>query len=273
MTTTNRQTVAIAGLGVIGLRVARYVDGGALEGLKLTAVASRDRVKAAAAVAAFNHRPEISDLQDLANAADIVVDCTPAAIFRQVAEPAIETGACLMPLSVAALLENMDLVERARTTGAQIVVPTGAIVGLDTVRAMAVGEVHSVVLETRKPPRGLAGAPHLVNNNISVDDLAAAKRVFSGSALEAARGFPANVNVAAALALAGIGPERTRVEVWADPAVDRNVQSVTISSDCGDATMTIRNIPSQDNPRTGRIVAQSVIATLARYTSPLIAGS
>ena len=93
-------------------------------------------------------------------------------------------------------------------------------------------------------------------------------RVFKGSAREAARGFPANVNVAAALALAGIGPDRTEVEVWADPGIDRNQQSVTITSDSGEATMTMRNIPSAENPKTGRIVAQSVLSSLPESERP-----
>ncbi|MEM9355217.1 MAG: aspartate dehydrogenase [Pseudomonadota bacterium] len=265
--------VAVAGLGVIGLRVARYIDDGAVEGARLNAVASRDPQKAAKSVEGLRQPPEVCPLRELPAVADIIVDCTPASIFREVAEAVIANGKVLMPLSVAALLDNMDLVDKARTTGAQIIVPTGAIIGLDTVRAMAVGDISSVVLETRKPPNGLAGAPHLVNNSISVENLTEAKLVFKGNAREAAKGFPANVNVAAALSLAGIGPDQTEVEVWADPAVDRNMQSVTISSDSGDATMQIRNIPSIENPRTGRIVAQSVIATLKRHTDPLVAGS
>lgn len=265
--------VAVAGLGVIGMRVARYIDDGAVEGVELSAVASRDPQKAAQSASELKKAPQVCTLQELPELADIIVDCTPASIFREVAEAVLGQGKILMPLSVAALLENMDLVDKARETGGQIVVPTGAIIGLDTVRAMAVGEIHSVVLETRKPPNGLAGAPHLVNNNISIENLTEAKLVFKGNAREAAKGFPANVNVAAALSLAGIGPDRTEVEVWADPAVDRNMQTVTIVSDSGDATMKMRNIPSVENPRTGRIVAQSVVATLRRHTLPMISGS
>ena len=178
-----------------------------------------------------------------------------------------------MPLSVGALLGHMDLVDKAAETGAKIVVPTGALIGLDTVRAMAVGEIHKVTLQTRKPPGGLAGAPHLVNNNIDVHSFTEAQRVFQGTAREAALGFPANVNVAAALALAGVGPDKTMVEVWADPEIKRNRQTVTIESDSGDATMTINNIPSDENPKTGRITANSVIATLQRMTAPLVAGT
>jgi aspartate dehydrogenase len=113
----------------------------------------------------------------------------------------------------------------------------------------------------------------LVDRGIDISALTEPLRVFHGSAREAARGFPANVNVAAALALAGIGPDHTEVEVWADPGIDRNVQSVTVTSDAGEATMTMKNIPSPENPKTGRIVAQSVLATLRRLTAPLVAGS
>lgn len=266
-------TVAIAGLGAIGLRVAEALDAGAVPGLRLVAVSARDRAVAAGKLRNFRAPPEIVGLGDLAGLAEVVVECTPASMFAEVAGPAIEQGRLLMPLSVAALIERMDLVERAHATGARIVVPTGALIGLDTVRAMAEGEIGRVVLETRKPPTGLAGAPYLVENDIDITGLTEPRRVFHGTAREAARGFPANVNVAAALALAGIGPERTEVTIWADPWVNRNVQTVTIESDAGEATMTMRNVPSAENPKTGRIVAQSVLATLRRLTAPLVAGS
>ena len=87
-------------------------------------------------------------------------------------------------------------------------------------------------MTTRKPPNGLAGAPYLTANGISVDGLNAPKRVFVGNAREAAAGFPANVNVAAALSLAGIGPERTIIEIWADPSVDRNCHTIEVEADC-----------------------------------------
>ncbi|TFG88578.1 MAG: aspartate dehydrogenase [Hyphomicrobiales bacterium] len=273
MSRTEEYTLAIAGLGAIGLRVAEAVDRGEVPGIRLTAVSASDQRRAHGRLAGLAHPPAIVSLGELAGLADIIVECTPAKVFAEVAGPAVEQGRILIPLSVAALLDHMDLVERARVTGARIIVPTGALIGLDTVRAMAEGEISRVVLETRKPPGGLAGAAHLVENCIDISNLSAPLRVFHGTAREAARGFPANVNVAAALALAGIGPDRTEVTVWADPAVDRNIQTVTITSDAGDATMTMRNVPSASNPKTGRIVAQSVLATLRRLTATLTAGS
>jgi aspartate dehydrogenase len=265
--------LAIAGLGAIGMKVARAVDAGEVEGINLVAVSARDRPSAKQRVADFVHPPEIVFPGTLGEIADLVVECAPSSIFPQIAGPVIENGGCLLPLSVGALLNRMDLVERARETGARIIVPTGALIGLDTVRAMATGTITKVLLVTRKPPRGLAGAPHLVENDIEIDRLEKPLCVFRGSAHDAALGFPANVNVAAALALAGIGPDNTQVEVWADPEIDRNIQSVRIQSDSGEATMVMNNIPSDENPRTGKIVANSVIATLQRFTSPLIAGT
>jgi len=266
-------SLGIAGLGAIGMRVAAAVDAGRVPGIRLVAVSARDRARADARLAGLGHPPAVVELAELAGRAEVIVECTPAKVFAEASRPAIEQGRILMPLSVGALLNHMDLVERAKQTGARILVPTGALIGLDTVRAMAEGEIRRVTLETRKPPAGLTGAPHLVENGIDISHLTEPKRVFKGSAREAAKGFPANVNVAAALALAGIGPDRTEVEVWADPGIDRNQQSVTITSDSGEATMTMRNIPSAENPKTGRIVAQSVLSSLRRLTATLVAGS
>jgi aspartate dehydrogenase len=105
-----------------------------------------------------------------------------------------------------------------------------------------------------------------------VEGLNAPKLVFSGTAREAAAGFPANVNVAAALALAGIGPDRTMTEIWADPSLDRNCHTVEVDSDSARFTLSIENIPS-DNPRTGRITALSVLAALRKLGSPLRIGT
>ncbi|MEM9141218.1 MAG: aspartate dehydrogenase [Pseudomonadota bacterium] len=265
--------VAICGLGAIGMAVARALDKGEIEGMRLTAVSANDKDRARSRVADFAAAPDVVDATDLAAHADIVIECAPKAIFVPLAKSVVEAGKIFMPLSCGVLLGNMDLIDTAKRTGGRIIVPTGAIIGLDTIRAMAVGELHEVTLTTRKPPRGLEGAPHLVDNNISVEGLTEPKLVFKGSAREAAIGFPANVNVAAALSLAGIGPDRTTIEVWADPGVDRNHQSVRAVSDSADCEMQIRNIPTEENPRTGRITALSVIACLQRMTAPMVAGT
>ena len=166
-----------------------------------------------------------------------------------------------------------DLIELAATTGARIIVPTGALLGLDAVRAAAEGEIRSVRMITRKPPRGLAGAPWLAEHGITLEGLGAPLKVFEGSARDGARGFPANVNVAAALSLAGIGPDRTRLEIWADPGLERNVHRILVEADSARFEMQVENVPSEANPRTGKLTPLSVIAALKSLTATLRVGS
>jgi aspartate dehydrogenase len=167
----------------------------------------------------------------------------------------------------------MHLARLAKQTGARIIVPTGALLGLDAVRAAAEGPVESITLVTRKPPLGLIGAPHLEKHGIDVLDIDRPIMVFEGNALDAAAGFPANVNVAAALALAGIGPIRTHVQIWADPGVTRNIHTITVEAEAARFTMTIENVPSVDNPKTGKMTPLSLLACLRGLTCTLKVGS
>jgi aspartate dehydrogenase len=150
---------------------------------------------------------------------------------------------------------------------------TGALLGLDAVRAAALGTIESVTMVTRKPPKSLVGAPQIVAEGIDVMALTEPLMLFDGSAREGARGFPANVNVAAALALAGIGPDRTRLQIWADPALQRNTHHIVVDSDSARFELKIENIPTIEKPGTGRITALSMIAALQGLTSPLKIGS
>jgi aspartate dehydrogenase len=264
-------TVGIAGLGAVGLGVARRLEMG-IPGLVLAAVAVRDAEKARRSLPDAGGRIAIVAAEALAQSCNIVIECLPPALFRAVAIPAIDAGRIFMPLSVGRLLENWDLVERAKASGARILAPTGALLGLDAVRAAAEGTIHSVKMITRKPPDGLDGAPYLVEHGISLEGLKEPKKIFDGTAREGARGFPANVNVAAALSLAGIGPDKTQLEIWADPTITRNTHRIEVDADTARFSMTIEGIPSE-NPRTGRIVALSVIAALRGMVTELKVGT
>jgi aspartate dehydrogenase len=265
--------VAIGGFGAIGKVVAKALDEG-IEGLSLAAISARDTARAEAAMADFASPAPVLPLESLWEAADIVVECAPAAYLRDLAEPALAHGRTLVTLSCGALLDNFDLVDLARRQGGRILVPTGALLALDAVQAAALGGgISRVQMITRKPPGGLEGAPYLVEHQIRVTGLSAAKLVFSGTAREAARGFPANVNVAAALAMAGLGPDRTMIDIWADPAVDRNIHRIEVEAEAARFSFQIENVPSLENPKTGRMTPLSVIALLKKLTSPLAIGT
>jgi aspartate dehydrogenase len=264
--------VGVAGLGVIGARVARQLTEG-LEGMVLTAVASGDRGKAERTLAQMGASAPVVSPEALAEACDVVVECAPTAAFLSIAEPVLEAGRVLVTVSAAALIEHMEMVDLARARGGRIIMATGALLGFDAVRAAALGEVRSVTMVTRKPPKSLRGAPHLGVIGVDVDAVVEPTLLFDGSARDGARGFPANVNVAAALALAGIGPDRTRLQIWADPTLQRNTHTIKVDADSASFEMTIENVPSLEKPGTGRITALSVIAALQGLTSPLKVGS
>jgi aspartate dehydrogenase len=263
--------IAIAGLGAIGRAVARRLADG-MPGLELACAAARDRAKAQAWLDAEKIVCPLIELEQFPQLADLAVECAPAALLDRICAPMLKAGKTVMVLSAGALLPRPDLIALAKEHRGQIVVPTGALLGLDAVTAAAEGSIRSVVMRTRKPPNGLAGAPYLEAKGISVANLNEPKRVFSGTAREAAAGFPANVNVAAALSLAGIGPDRTTIEIWADPGVTRNCHTIEVDADSARFTLSIENIPSE-NPRTGRITALSVLAALRKLHAPLRIGT
>ncbi|SNS35372.1 aspartate dehydrogenase [Antarctobacter heliothermus] len=265
--------VAVGGFGAIGKAVAAALDQG-IDGLELVAVSARDATKAKAHMARhFRSSYDVLSLDALAATADVVVECCPAHLLDQVARPTLEAGKIVVVASVGGLLGAPHLTEIATRTGGRILVPSGALLGLDAVQAAAQGKIDSVTIVTRKPPASLKGAPAIEKMGLDLDGLTAPVQCFTGSAQDAIKGFPANTNVAVALGLAGIGTERTQVEVWADPTVDRNTHSITVISDSANMNMTIEGIPSDDNPRTGRITPLSVISTLRRLVAPMVIGA
>ena len=270
MTQSKPLRIGLAGLGAVGFEVARHLIAG-VPGLTLAAIAVRDAEKARRALPQLGSIA-IKPATALADDCDVVVECLPPALFREIAISAIDKGRIFMPLSVAQLLDHWDLVERAKQKGARILPPTGALLGLDAVRAAAEGTVHSIKMITRTPPGGLEGAPYLRERNITLVGLDKPLKLFEGTAREGARGFPTNVNVAAALSLAGIGPDRTRLEIWADPALTRNTHRIEVEADTARFTMSIEGVPSE-NPRTGRLVPLSTVAALRGLVSELKVGT
>jgi aspartate dehydrogenase len=263
--------VAVVGLGAIGTKVVEALDRG-IDGLVLAAVSVQNPAKHQAWLANLKKPPAILPIEALSEVADLVIECAPGKLLKSIVAPFVTSGKTAIVLSAGALLGHDDLIELAKQHGGQIVVPTGALIGLDAVTAAAVGTIHSVRMITRKPVRGLAGAPYIIENNIDIEQITEPLKIFDGTAREAAKGFPANLNVAVALSLAGIGPDRTRLEIWADPALTRNVHRVEVESDSARFSMSIENIPSE-NPRTGLITALSVIAYLRKLRAPLRVGT
>lgn len=264
--------IGIVGLGAIGASVATRLAKGESR-LKLAGVSARDRAKAQSTLAARGIAAPVLTLDELTQASDVLVDCAAGSALREVALTTFARGKTLVTVNAASLLDHMDLVDEAERTGAQLIVATGALLALDAVAAAALGKIERATMRNRKPPKGWSGAPYVLANKIDLDAIDRPTRIFSGTAREAAKGFPANVNVAAALSLAGAGPDRTQVEIWADPALTRNVHEFEIVADCVRFSVSTEGLPSPENPKTSAVVPLSVLATLKRMVDPLRVGT
>jgi len=265
--------VGIAGTGAIGLNVAKVLESGGIPGCSLAGIAARTPERAAGVSNVFSTPVAFLSFGELAAECDLVIEALPPALFDDLARPVLENGKALVVLSASQLLGRDDLIDLAGAFGGRILVPSGAMLGLDAIKAVSVGDLDSITIETRKPVAGLLRAPYLQKAGLDLNGLTEATCILAGSVTEIATEFPANVNVAAALSLAGIGPDRTRMEIWADPTLARNMHTVRVTSDSSDFSMQIQNRPSAENPATGRITPQSVIALLKDLTSVLRVGT
>ena len=264
--------VAIAGLGAIGRVLARKLTDG-IPGIELACAAAGDKAKARDWLEQQRIDCPVVEFEEFPERADLAIECAPAAVIDRICRSMLEAGKQVMVLSCGALLPRPELIDLAKARGGAIIVPTGALLGLDAVQAAAQGTIHSIRMITRKPPAGLAGVPYLIEKGIDLDRLTEPMMVFEGTVREAIKRFPANVNVAVALSLAGIGPDKTRMEIWADPTIDRNQHTISIDSDSARFEMSISNIPTRENAATGKITALSVVAALKKMSSPVRIGT
>ena len=268
----SKKTIGIAGCGTIGRRVATELDGGSVPGATLGAITSRSLGRATQFAATLPSKPPVVELHHLVNLVDLVVEAAPANAMETIATATLSAGKDLMALSGGALLQRQDLFDLAERNGATIYVPSGALAGLDGVAGASVGQIDSITMITRKPPEGLRGAPGIEQADIDLDAVTEPTVVYEGQVLEACRLFPANVNVSAALSMAGVGPYRTTIRIYADPTVVRNTHNIVVEGEFGRLIILIENTPSETNPKTGKLSALSAIATLRRITSHVQVG-
>lgn len=246
-------SVGIVGMGVIGRAIAHAVTHD-MAGVALAGVTVRDPAKAAG----YRALP----LASLIESADLIVEAATQAALLEFGPTVLAGGRDLMVLSVGGLVGVLNEWARlAEKNHCRILVPSGAIAGLDGVKGAREGAITSVTMETRKPPRGLAGAPWIEQKRIDLEAIRSETLIFEGPATEAVRAFPANVNVVAALSLAGIGPERTRIQIFAVPGLARNQHRITVEGEFGRLRIEVDNVPSE-NPRTGKLSYLSAIAML-----------
>ncbi len=266
--------VGIAGFGNVGREIARRLDAGGIAGMAIGAITSGDLEKARRNAAHLTGGAAVVTLDELARRCEVVVECATAHAFPTIARAALGAGRILIAVSAAGVPSCPELVDLARAHGGRAVMASGALPGLDAIRAAAEGNISKVGLRTQLRPESLAHEEAVLRQGLDFTTPPHAPvRVFEGTAWDAAAAFPRHFNVAITLSLAAIGFERTRIEVWADPTVPGTVHTVSVESEDVDLTLISRNRPSPTNPRTSRMVSHSVMAALRTVASPLQVGS
>lgn len=264
-------SIGIVGCGAIGRALLGAVENGKLA-VRVAGVTSRSEKRTREFLAAFKEPPPYLSLSELIAASELVVEAAGGHVVAELARKAFAAGKDLMVISVGALLDHPEVIVESRRTGCRLYVPSGAIAGLDGIKSACVGAITHVTHTTRKPPLGLEGAPYLVERGLSLAGLQEEREVFFGSAREACRGFPANVNVTGAVSLAGIGPDKTRVRILAVPGLARNCHDIDVEGEFGKLHVHIENIPSE-NPKTGKLTALSIIRAVQDVVDPVRIGN
>ena len=212
-------------------------------------------------------------LETLARRSDLLIEAASGKAAAGLLPVLIRRRRAALILSTGGLLSRPDRLRTLARKGIPLYLPSGALAGLDAVKAAASGRLRSVTLTTRKPPRSLAGAPGILRKKIRLEKLRKPTVVFQGSALRATKEFPQNINVAATLALAGLGAARTRVKIIADPGIRTNIHEVQALGDFGRLITRTENLPSPKNPKSSLLAVRSAAATLKQILSPLKVGT
>jgi len=260
--------IALLGCGAIGTQIALAIDSGKIPAI-LTHIYDQSKDSSTKLASKLKNKPIIVENSHLLSSGpiDLVVEAASQQAVKDVALSVLQNKKDLMIMSVGALLDESIfdiLTEACKEFNKQIILPSGAIAGLDAIKSVK-DELESLTLVTTKHPKSLKGAKFFETSNINLDSIKKQTMIFEGDAAEAVKLFPANINVAALLSLTGLGSKNTKVMIVADPNTDKNTHNIFANGKFGKISITVENVPDPNNPKTSRLAILSAIQTLRQY--------
>ncbi|MFX0096259.1 MAG: aspartate dehydrogenase [Candidatus Hodarchaeota archaeon] len=262
--------VGLIGCGAIGYIISDAIKDGKAGDTELVMVYDVIKENAEKCIQRMVKKPEVAKTPDeliVNDQINLIIEAASQEVVKEYAIKILNSGKDLLILSIGALVDKQllkEIEETAERNDKMVYLPSGAIAGLDGVKSASTANLTEVTLTSRKPPNTLKGAPYIVQHEIDLESINKPTVVYEGDAEEGARMFPQNINVAAVLSLAGIGAERTRVRIVADPTVHKNVHEIAAKGDFGTIYIHVENVPSLYNPKTSYLAALSVIRTLRK---------
>lgn len=263
-----KKTIGLMGCGTIGTHLAMAIDSGRVANASVTGLFDIVDGNARDLKTKLKSTPQVYDNFDrfVDSTADIIIEAASQQAVKNFGKRIIESGKDLMVMSVGALADTLFLAELLqltpiRNSQSKIYVPSGAIAGIDAIRSVR-HIADSISITTKKSPKALAGAPFFTTRNVSLDNITKVTEIYEGSAVEAVKLFPANVNVAAVLSLAGIGVEKTMVRILADPEATTNQHEIVATGSFGEIKISVNNVTAPGNPKTSFLAVLSAIECL-----------
>ena len=257
--------VALLGGGTIGRLVLERARQGDLPGVEIVAMAGRSRSSPAATLAREFGIPYVAGGEIIAARPDTVVEAASHAAVKEHLVALLEAGINVVVLSAGALVDDAlrhSAEEAAGRSGALLYVPSGGIGGLDVLKTACIAGVEEATIQVAKPPVAWKGIAYVEQRGFQLDGLKGPLTLFEGPARAGVPHFPQNVNIAAVLALAGIGWDRTRLKVVADPALKLNTHTIHVAGRSGRFSVVLENVPSPENPKTSWLACYSALAAL-----------
>ncbi len=260
--------ITIVGCGSIGSKLARAAD--EMGQVKRIYLVDMERRLAEDLAASLKKAIVVDNVEEELYHCDLVIEAASQAAAIDIAPKVVSRGVDIMLMSVGALVDDdfrSMVKDKANHAEAKIFIPSGAICGTDGLRSSAVGRLDEVELITTKGPKSLEGVPYIIDHGIEVDKVKEPTVIFYGSARDAVRFFPKNINVAATVSLLGVGFDRTKVKIVLDPATHSNSHELRIKGEFGEMTCHTYNVPSPDNPKTSYLASLSAISALERVVN------
>ncbi|MBN2830731.1 MAG: aspartate dehydrogenase [Candidatus Omnitrophica bacterium] len=271
----NKLNIGIVGCGAIGGSLAKAIIKDFAKEARLTALYDIDTLKSAMLVKKLKIRPIVSiDLGGLIRRSDLIIEAASAKSSFAIAKSALALKKNVMVMSVGGIVQGFNLLSKlAFKNNRKIYIPSGAISGVDALKAASIGRVKNVTITTTKNPLGFKGVSYIKDKGIDLSRIKKDTILFSGSAKDAVRYFSQNINVAAVLSLAGLGINKTNVKIIASPQVSKNIHEIKIESHAGNIFTRTENILHPDNPKTSYLAVLSAIAVLKRIFKPVVIGT
>lgn len=265
--------VALLGGGTIARLALEHIPAG----IEISALVGRGPTSRGAALASEFRIPYLVGREKLlASRPEAVLEAASHEAVREHLVPLLDAGVHVVVLSAGALADDKlrrDAEAASARSGALFYVPSGGIGGLDALKTACLAGVDEVSIQVAKPPAAWKGIAYVEKSGVNLDNLRAPHTLFEGPAREGVPHFPQNVNIAAVLSLAGLGMDRTRLKVVADPALKLNTHTIRVSGACGRMTVVLENVPSPDNPKTSWLACYSALAALKTLGSKVRYGT